>query len=682
MVLFTIACETCASRLSVKQQAAIGQVLACPNCGSMVHVRPPEGWENPATQETSPKKPRPPRDPNDSQATLSAEFDNLATSSSPRRPLTTKTRTNKNSQSTPVISKSPPVQETVDATSTHHWDADGSGKKSNALAWIAGIIGICLVAFVLILFMVSQMMGGNDPTDPDQIAQNDVVDNSTKVEAANDKSPEQPPAQADEKNKVVGDDEKQGNASNENESEAVDGEANGNSESTSESESSHTSAKPDNHDPVLDENAALAASGDNVTMQQGDDHKSILEELAGISDLVFDPGVDYDALREVADDDRTHKYGIGKVFVPVPRKIDIDPVEAVNEIYPGLSYKDQPLIEFARNLFSLIQVPIQLDGQAIVEGRLDPLAKVNSAGKDISTSWVLKTALEPLGLTWKWNEDSSIIVITSIESDKIETRELPLDASLAIIDEESSDRLVKGIQFVIEPRSWNTKGGSGTVEVQDNNLVLEQTNDICMRVEKLIGSLALAAKLKSNPDDAALTDQISTAYFRSQDLLTSEGTVHSIQLVPIQSLLNDLQQQDGITVIVDWNELQKENWNPRTRIPWNAKGMSIEETLKELTNSMGLAYRLLDESTVQVTSRKEYWSQTRLEVYPCNKLLSKNYSGDQIIQFLTEGIASDRPEGKNTPVVFSPQYQCIIAVLPDPLHIRVEKILQQLANRE
>lgn len=47
MELFTITCTTCRARLKVREMAAIGQILACPKCDSMVQVAPPPGWQPP-----------------------------------------------------------------------------------------------------------------------------------------------------------------------------------------------------------------------------------------------------------------------------------------------------------------------------------------------------------------------------------------------------------------------------------------------------------------------------------------------------------------------------------------------------------------------------------------------------------------------------------------------------------
>ncbi len=54
MELFSIACETCNSRLKVRSLAAIGQILSCPKCGSMVQVTPPDGWTHKAAEVSRP----------------------------------------------------------------------------------------------------------------------------------------------------------------------------------------------------------------------------------------------------------------------------------------------------------------------------------------------------------------------------------------------------------------------------------------------------------------------------------------------------------------------------------------------------------------------------------------------------------------------------------------------------
>lgn len=562
----------------------------------------------------------------------------------------------------------------------NHWEADGSGKRNRATAWVAGVIGICLVSVVLILYMVTQFIGaGEAATDPDKVASSDagkqkesVADTSKKVDpepadtdsGSNKKASIEPETPANPADNGAKDDPEK-STDNNNPPENVE-EPNG----------------PDDNspDPVLNEDAALQNTDDALTMPAVDEQDSILDDFKDIGELVFESGLDMDEFREVASDDQTHKYGIGKVFVAVPRALTVVPSAAMEEVYPGLAFKDQSLLDFSRNLFGITRIPVQLDSQAIARGQLDPLALINASGKDITVQQVLEQAIEPLGLAWQWNTDETVVIITTKPDEEVVVAEVPLDPALAVTDEETAKPLILELQTIVEPGSWNTNGGAGSMRFADGKLTIEQTSLITTRVRNLIDRLVLAARLKANPDDIDSAAGLATVYSQTRDLLGSEGTVLSIQAEPIQQMLRKLQREDGLTLIVNWTEASQNAWNPQVNIPWKSNGNTLEVTLRDLTNSMGLAYRLLDNEIIEVTSKQSFWNTTRIEVYPCHRQLAKNYSPNQIVQFLKEGIAADLPNQEYTRVDFLPQYGCVVALLPDPLHIRAERILEQLAG--
>ncbi len=47
MGLFSVSCETCKARLTVRDRSLIGQIVECPKCGSMVGIFPPPDWQPP-----------------------------------------------------------------------------------------------------------------------------------------------------------------------------------------------------------------------------------------------------------------------------------------------------------------------------------------------------------------------------------------------------------------------------------------------------------------------------------------------------------------------------------------------------------------------------------------------------------------------------------------------------------
>ena len=47
---FSITCHSCAVKLKVTRESAIGQLLGCPKCGTMIHVKAPAGYTPPVSQ--------------------------------------------------------------------------------------------------------------------------------------------------------------------------------------------------------------------------------------------------------------------------------------------------------------------------------------------------------------------------------------------------------------------------------------------------------------------------------------------------------------------------------------------------------------------------------------------------------------------------------------------------------
>jgi hypothetical protein len=76
--LFVIGCTTCRQRLKVRDLALVGQIQACPNCGSMVHIQPPPDWKPPADAPTTKAPVQPASPSNPKTETAKAETKNAA----------------------------------------------------------------------------------------------------------------------------------------------------------------------------------------------------------------------------------------------------------------------------------------------------------------------------------------------------------------------------------------------------------------------------------------------------------------------------------------------------------------------------------------------------------------------------------------------------------------------------
>lgn len=687
MVLFSISCETCTARLNVKQQAAIGQVLACPKCGSMVLVQPPEGWEPPAS-EALPPLPLRPRDPKDPNATLTSEFDDLdgvlageptTSSSSQRLPVRTsqsRVATAPQSNVAPTIADDGPVM--PDAS----WTSDSAKQRGKAAAWTAGIIGVSLLALVLTAWLITQMIGsggGGGEESPEQVAQVDSDVTDTAIDSGtepavdpDDKAPLDPvvpnePPDSKGDNSTNPDEADPGA---ENPADVVD------PENTNDPPGDDTPDQPEG--PAIDVDAALN-NGQPMEVTAEDQEESMVDGMGDMRDLLFEPGVNINDLRDLATDPQDNLIGIGKVYVPRPDPLELDPLASLDMRFSGVAWTDIPLINFTRNFNRLTRIPIQLDTDSVIARQIDPHATITVTVENGTAGQLLQAALDTLGLVWQWNDTNDVIIVLPAGYDELTSHEFPVD-SLLVADEKQADEIEEIVKRVVHPESWNTAGGEATITIADGKCVLEQTGSNTRQVESLLRQLTAAAKLKADPASAEPLEELATVYSRNEPVRTSTSAYEDIQLDVMSRVLDQVERHDGLTILVNWNEVMPYGWNPSTRIPWKSRDQKIERTLVDLTSSMGLAWRMLGENTLEVTSSGKMWNASRLEIYPCGRQLARNYKPEQIIRFLQNGIAADLPQASWTRVEFVPRLDCVVALLPDPLHIRAERILDQLAE--
>jgi hypothetical protein len=120
--LFAIQCTTCQARLKVNDESVIGQILACPKCGSMVQVVPPVGWKRDSSTDVVPTKtPTLPISASDSTVVKPAPpVKSKAVSAPPALPQQ------------PAVSQRPAAQRQSAASPTAAWAPDAPTKKAPA----------------------------------------------------------------------------------------------------------------------------------------------------------------------------------------------------------------------------------------------------------------------------------------------------------------------------------------------------------------------------------------------------------------------------------------------------------------------------------------------------------------------------------------------------------------------
>ena len=121
--LFSITCTTCQARLKVRSEAALGQILACPKCESMVQVLPPPGWQ--AEPKSDPRQ-----GANAEEST--AESSAAVTSIPPSLPKTSALPELSGEAAEPLLAGQP---ETAEADSRQSWGLGAAALSPTEVLW-------------------------------------------------------------------------------------------------------------------------------------------------------------------------------------------------------------------------------------------------------------------------------------------------------------------------------------------------------------------------------------------------------------------------------------------------------------------------------------------------------------------------------------------------------------------
>lgn len=681
--LFSITCGTCDSKLQVRSSSAIGQVLACPKCRSMVKVEAPEGWVPP--DDTPPPLPRRPRDPNDSQATLTGDFGDLRSVGTPL----------------PQTPRSKPAPKPV--LPTDAWESDNVRVRRKNVVLYSGLAAISLIASGLIIWLIvamtggsgqTQLAGGNGAGDTDLPADNAEPEGDAKSQLGSDPESTTAPPETDtgaDAEPGSGDpDENEAetqSASTDSESGSDDNDANAGDDTPTSVETTPDDLEPDTPESITDSGHDQPRENELVDIDQSLQDSGITmgprpEDgiLTGIDDLrelFAEPSVDA-ALIDIGEAPQDRVMGTAKIYVPKPEPMELDADESLNDALPGFALNEASAWELLRRLTAISGVAIQLDAHDILYGNVDITQRLSVDATDKSVLEILTEAFAATALAPTRSADVPVVVVRDKERDNVAERTLVIDNVLAS-DDATRREVADLIKLVTGSELWEGESAAH-LEVLENSFVVTSSGELFDEVAFLVSLLQRAAAVREAGPGAGEATMPATLASRSALVLKKPTTLHQQQRLPLFELLRMVEETEGLVILVDWQSVTPLGWNPMTTVNWPADGEPVEQVLTDLTSSMELAWRMVAPGVVEVTSREMYQNGTRYEFYDCEPALQR-FDKEQILRILQERMA---PRLGNTEawtrVEFVEDLNGIVACLPDSLHIQLEQLLVELAR--
>lgn len=652
MELFAIHCQTCQARLKVRNATIIGDIVACPKCGSMVLVEAPEGWEGAAepvaaAAEAPPKKsqqsgpPRngaarsnPPAKPRSNKpqpaekaprtstftagppAGAEADYDPSGDTIDGSRPNISREELQPETQAPPAL---PPA-----AGAANSWNPSAnSPAKQIVFAVGAGVLGLVLavgmfVALLRAFASPNDPVAQNDPTDQTEVsADNDP--NADSSDIADSSTDGDTPA-ADTTEPVTPTDTVE--PTDDGEEPAVD--------STEPTDGGDPAAPTDDGAEPVDPPVEPATDdGEETPFGDGDeDGGETLDPppAAGVDDPLFsrfadlidasptrgtdveDPGGEDPGPIETIEDD---------VRMTRPHAITVAAAERLTDPVAAIEFPAAPLLEFVNFMSNYANTPITIDPWALKESQATPASALSVDLNNATVAEILNTAFEPLDIHILARERDAYVTRLA-PADELPKKSFPI-GDLAKTGAEKS-RLTTMITELIEPKSWASGGGKGQIEVIDEVVVLQNRTDIQFRALVLLEKLRIARGLKPasrfQPETFALKSRTS----RAKAILAKPLTINFGYGEKLTTVLQRVHDETGLWVLVDWRSVADEGWNHHAEVEFIAQEETVGDALGRLASNMDLALRIIDSNMVQLVSTKAYQQEHEVELYETSML--------------------------------------------------------------
>jgi hypothetical protein len=208
---------------------------------------------------------------------------------------------------------------------------------------------------------------------------------------------------------------------------------------------------------------------------------------------------------------------------PLPSWVDNDAhVLRLLEKQMETDYQGTPLKDLVEDVVDVIKVPVFFH-VSLLDWGVDPeLEPVDLDSCSMSVDDALDVVLSSIGLTYGWREGA--LWITTYDGIKYEEfmEARVYDVSNLLVDNEDVGPLIDLITETVEPESWDSWGGPGTISEAELEhscfLVIRQTWKKHRLVEQLLGELEMASFVETVEDDPQwphITYQIKTERTRA-----------------------------------------------------------------------------------------------------------------------------------------------------------------------
>jgi hypothetical protein len=362
-----------------------------------------------------------------------------------------------------------------------------------------------------------------------------------------------------------------------------------------------------------------------------------------------------------------------------PEEQVIDPAERLRAPVPGVAMTNVPLHQAIRSIesYGSLLVTFDLDTMAALGVRLDRPVSVQLTGATVGRA--LETVLASCGLKAVVRNNQMWITGAG------QAQDMPRQVRYTVTDLTSPDGmtpadLASWITQLIAPETWRDSGGKGTVRVVEGALEITQSETVHLEVLKFCEKLRVARNLSPRSRRPAEQFRLTTRRVQAVPVLQEPVTVNIFRPTALRRIARELDSLSEARIAVNWMALADEGKSPSLPGTITATQVPLEQVLDQVLGPLGLDHRVIDDRTIEITTRAAADARFEREFYPIDDLLDAGHTLPSLVDRVRSATGAEKWEsgGGKGIVLFDEPSRSVIVLQTQRAQATVERSLDSL----
>jgi hypothetical protein len=364
-----------------------------------------------------------------------------------------------------------------------------------------------------------------------------------------------------------------------------------------------------------------------------------------------------------------------------PSKVDV-PTRLATPI-ATIQFRDAPLYKTMDTMADLAGVPIGLDVDALRAAGVRVERPMTFVANSVSIGTAIEQGLRPLGL--KVREQNGILKVLPANAGQTRKARYAVD-DLVRSGDPPIDELVEIVRTVVagpETNSLVVTAESGAIFLTAGEIEHDRMIELCEKLRVARGRPLRTRFDASRPDPRFDPRRFELATRRTKAAgVLARPVIASIgRAAPLCDVVRFLEVQSGATILVDQVALAAAGLAPGTDARLLTDGESLETALGRLLAPLGLAFRVVHDTVLEITSSDAVAEHVCIEFYPLRGLaVSGALAAGETETYRAKLLVACGIADSQAAIQFDRSSECLIVCASYPDQVRLEQALRKLAR--